>query len=144
MMMCELVDYSERPESLIMLYECPAVTVGDIAAINDFLPDQSAQIREGDDLTIYIVDNRTEGVKWLLTIWHNKGKACIDTGDGNVWGDWEEAAKLIVTEEYEEAEDDDGMEVMGRIAYNSHGMRGIYSQRRFFTLRDYAMEARAI
>jgi hypothetical protein len=141
MVECELVDYSARPESLIMLFEKPAVTVDDLAAIKDILPCQWAQVRAGDDLSIYIVDNRTEGVKGLLTVWHGKEKACIDTGDGNVWGDWKEDAKLIVTEEYEEAKDVAGMEVMGRIAYNAHGVRGIYSQRRFFTLFDYAMDA---
>ena len=144
MVECELIDYSERPESLIMLFKYPAVTVNDIAAIKDILPDQWAQVRAGDDLSIYVVDNRTEGVKGLLTVWHGKEKACIDMGDGNVWGDWQEDAKLIVTEEYEEAKDDDGMDIMGRIAYNSHGMRGIYSRRRFFTLYDHGMDAAAV
>ena len=62
MVECELIDYSERPESLIMLFKYPAVTVNDIAAIKDILPDQWAQVRAGDDLSIYVVDNRTEGV----------------------------------------------------------------------------------
>ena len=144
MEVCELVDYSERPESLIKLCEYPSVTAEDLAAIKDILPDQLAKVCKEDYLTIYIVDNRTDGIKGLLMIWHRKGKACFDTGDGNVWGDWEEGAKLVVTEEFEGAKDHDGMEVMGRIAYNTHGMRGIYSQRRFFTLFDYAMQATAV
>lgn len=133
---CELVDYSDRTGSLIKLYEYPAVTLADIAEVRDVIPDLMDQVDEGDELVVYIVDNRTEGFKGLLTIWNRKGMACIDLGEGAVWGDWEMEPSLVVTEEFEEAEDDRGMAVAGRIAFNTHGVRGIYSHGEFFTLFD--------
>ena len=137
MIICEPVAYSGRPESLITLYECPSVSTDDIASMKHVIPDQVAHVENGDKLTIYIVDNRIEEIKGVLTVWHVKGRARMNTGHGNIWGDWEEDAKLLVTEEFvEDAEDGNGREVMGRIAYNTHGMRGIYSRGKFFTLLD--------
>jgi hypothetical protein len=131
---CELVDYSDRTGSLITLYEYPAITLADIAELKDVIPDQMDQVEEGDELAVYIVDNRTDGVKGLLTVWKGKGMACIEMGDGSAWGDWSEEHALVMTEEFEEAEDDKGVTVMGRIAYNTHGIRGVYAQEKFFTL----------
>lgn len=141
---CELVDYSGRSESLIKLYDCAAVTADDLASIKEILPEHSTHVYEGDVLTIYIVDNRTEGIKGLLSIWHRKENARLNMGDGNIWGDWEVDAKLLVTEDFAVAEDKNGMAVMGRIAYNNHGIRGLYSRGSFFTLSDHEIDAMAI
>jgi hypothetical protein len=133
---CEFVDYSDRPESLITLYEYREVTPVDIAEVRDVIPDQMDQVEGGDALAIYIIDNRIEGVKGLLTVWPDKEIACIDMGNGAICGEWEEAHNLVVTEEFEEEKDDEGLAVMGRIAYNTHGVRGIFSRGSFYTLHD--------
>ena len=131
-----MVDYSDRHGSLITLYEYRNVTPADIVEVRDVIPDQMDQVEEGDALVVSIIDNRIEGVKGLLTVWPGKEMACIDTGNGPIRGVWEEDHNLVVTEEFEEEKDDDGLAVMGRIAYNIHGMRGIFSRERFFTLYD--------
>jgi len=134
---CEQVDYSGRNDSLIVLYKCPSVTAEDLSSIKEVLPDHSSHVYEGDVLTIYIVDNRTEGIEGLLSIWHRKEKARFNTGGRTIWGDWNEEAGLLVTEDFAEAGDMAGAAITGRIAYNSHGIRGIYSEGRFFTLTDH-------
>ena len=135
---CELVDYSHRTESLITLYEYLHVTPADIAEVRDIIPDQMDQVEGGDALAIYIIDNRIEGVRGLLTVWPGKGMASIDMGNGTIWGEWEEGHNLVVTEEFDEEKDEEGVAVMGRIAYNTHGMRGIFSRGDFYTLLDGA------
>lgn len=133
---CKFVDYSARPESLITLYEYREVTPSDIAEMKDVIPDQMDQVEEGDAVAVYIVDNRIEKVKGLLTVWPSKNMASIDMGDGIVWGEWEEKRGLVVTEEFGEEQDEDGQAVMGRMAYNTHGMLGIFSHGEFYTLHD--------
>lgn len=137
MAFCELVDYSERSGSMIELYVFPAVTRKDIVEVNGVIsPDQFERVEEGDSLGVYIVDNRVEGIRGLLTIWHNKGVACFNRGDNAAWGEWEPEAGLVLTADLEEAKDEDGAAVMGRIAYNTHGIRGVYSRERFYTLQE--------
>ena len=139
---CALIDYSERPASTIELYEYLAVTQDDIAEIRDSIPPAHMEkVEEGDFLVVYIVDNRIEGIIGILTVWYNKTIACIDTGNGAVWGDWELDKELVVTGTPEEAQDNHGMIVKGRVAYNNHGIRGIYSGGRFYTMRKPVPDA---
>lgn len=140
MKICDMIDYSGRPSSLIELYRFPAVTLEEICEIRDVIPDQMTEVEEGDDLILYIVDNRVEGVKGLITIWPGKEMACIDMGAGPLWGDWRSDEQLVLTEEFDEVKDADGMPVMGRVAYNTHGLRGIYSQGIFYTLFSEEVE----
>ena len=104
--------------------------------VRDIIPDQMDQVEEGDELVLSIVDNRVEGGKGLLTVWPGKGMACIDMGDGATWGEWNAEHGLILTEEFGEESDHDGETVMGRIAWNTHGIRGILSGGRFYTLYE--------
>ena len=134
---CKLVDYSGRHLRPIELFKYDSVMQNDITELKEVLPaDQLEKVEEGDSLGIYIIDNRIESFKALLTIWHNKGRACIDTGGGSVWGEWKQEIELLLTFEFEEGKDDEGVPVMGRIGYNIHGIKGIYSQGELFTLLD--------
>lgn len=137
MAFCELVDYSGRPGSLIELYEYPVITRKDIAEVRGVISsDQMERVEEGDFLGVYIVDNRIEGIRGLLTIWHNKGMACFDRGSSAAWGVWEQDKGLVLTAKMEEAKDEEGAAVTGRVAYNTHGVRGIYAREKFYTLPD--------
>ena len=141
MALCELIDYSVRPASTIELYEYLAVTRDDIAEVADVLPpDQVEQVTEGDFLVVYIVDNRVEKVRGLLSVWFNTTTAGIDTGSGTVWGEWDLDRELVVTAEAVEGRDADGGSLQGWIAYNSHGMRGIYTGEHFYTVREPVRE----
>lgn len=137
MAFCALIDHSERPASIIELYNYPAVTKDNLTVVEGIMPlDQLAQVEEGDALVIYIVDNRPDEVMGILTVWGNKSIASIDTGNGTVWGDWKRDDQLVLTLDIEAAADNDGNVVRGRIAYNSHGIKGIYSDGRFYTIRE--------
>jgi hypothetical protein len=141
MLKCELTDLSDRSESLIKLCEYTDVTVIDIPEIEEifsYLQLPLYQVREGDYLSIYIVDNRMKSVKGYLAIWHNKGIACINTDAINLWGEWEENNMLVLSGILEAGEYIDGGTIMGRRAYNTDGAGGIYSQGRFFKFIDYA------
>lgn len=134
---CELIDYSGRFESLIKLCGYSAVSMGDLSEIKEiisYIQLPSYQVQEGDNFFIFIIDNRVEGIKGFLAIWQNREMACLNIGNGNVWGKWEKQHNLLLTDEYEIGEEADGTEVAGRVVYNSHGIGGIYSQGRFYTI----------
>ena len=99
MTICELVDFSNRSQSLIKLCEYPTVTLTDLAEIKDiisYIQLPLYQVQEGDNLSIHIVDNRIDGIKGFMAIWHNKGIACINTGMITEWGKWDDENKLIL------------------------------------------------
>lgn len=132
---CELIDYADRNESLAPLVEYHRVTPRNMETLRAWLlPDQMAQVEDGDEIAVYRIDNTVEGITGTLIVWYNKEMACIDTGSGSDWGDWDESAELVVTEEFGEAEDPDGVSVAGRIAFNIHGIRGILTGDDFHTL----------
>ena len=139
MMTCRLLDYSDRTLRPIELFRYESVMPHDIAELNAVLPpDQLEKVEEGDSLGVYIIDNPVESFKALLTIWHNKCMGCIDTGTGSVWGEWKQDIELLLTFEFEEGKDNHGQPVKGRIGYNTHGIKGIYSQEKtaLYTLVD--------
>jgi len=139
MMPCELLDYSDRNLRPIELFRYDSVIPPDLAELKAVLsPEQLEKVEEGDSLGVYIIDNPVESFKALLTIWYNKCMACIDTGTGNVWGEWKQDVELLLTFEFEEGKDNNGQPVIGRIGYNIHGIKGIYSQDKtaFYTLFD--------
>lgn len=132
---CDLIDYSTRDDSSMTLVTSGPVTKHTIAHLKQALPPgQDRYVVEGDKMAVYQLDNPLGEIRGTLVIWLNKGKACINTDTGRIWGDWEDAQKLVLTEDYDEAEDPDGKSVMGRRAYNIFGMRGIYAQKTFYTL----------
>ena len=140
---CDYADFSVREDSLIKLCEYPEVSLSDMDEIKEivsYLPLPLSQVKEGDELTISIIDNRIEGVKGFLSIWHNRGIACINTGADTVWGKWNEDERVLLTGESEIADENASSAIIGEIAYNSHGIRGIYSQGIFFRLVDRLTE----
>lgn len=95
--------------------------------------DQREAIEEGDVISVIYFDNKTDVIRGTITIWHNKSMAAIHKGGDTIWGDWDETAELVVTEEYEETWNSHGEEISGRIAYNSYGVEGILSCGEFYT-----------
>jgi len=143
----ELADFPEREESLIKLCEYPTVTTTNLSEIKEiisYLRLPHYQVQEGDNLIIYIVDNRFEEIRGFIAIWRNKDIACINTGDRTVWGMWDETAKVLVTDEFEAGEDGEGNRVMGRRAFNAHGLSGIYSLGLFYRLLYDAEEVKHV
>jgi hypothetical protein len=147
MLRCELEDSPKSSESLIKLCDYSNVNATDMTEIREiisYLQLPSYQVQEGDYLSIYIVDNRAECVKGYLAVWHNRGIACINTDRLKLWGDWEESNKLVLSEFLEEGENRDGTVISGRRAYNTDGVKGIYSQGRFFRFTDYAQDFKTV
>ena len=132
---CRLVDYSDRQECLIELYNFNRFTRENLRDARSVIPSGHFwQVEPGDHIVAYIIDNRIEGIQGMLTLWHNKGVACLDKGEGKIWGDWLEVEKLLMTYEFEEVQDLYGTESIGRISYNTHGVRGKYQAGKFYTL----------
>ena len=141
MLKCDMADLSDRSENLIKLCEYTNVTVIDIPEIEEiisYLQLPLYQVQEGDNLSVYIVDNRLKLIKGYLAIWHNKGIACINIDSLQLWGEWEENNMLVLSEILEVGEYVEGGVITGRKAYNTDGARGIYSQGRFFKFIDCA------
>lgn len=132
---CDFKDYSDRDESLVPVLDFQTVTLSNIERVKRIVPvDQQEQVEEGDDIAVYAIDNTIEGIKGKLTIWYNKEMACMDINNYSIWGDWDENDELVMTEEYAEAKDPVGMTVNGQLAYNTHGVRGIYKDGNFYTI----------
>ena len=132
---CDFKDYSDRDESLVPVLDFQTVTLSNIERVKRIVPvDQQEQVEEGDDIAVYDIDNTIEGIKGKLTIWYNKEMACMDINNYSIWGDWDENDELVMTEEYAEAKDLVGMTVNGQLAYNTHGVRGIYRDGNFYTI----------
>jgi hypothetical protein len=132
---CDIIDYSTRDDTTIRLITSEAVTRYTIDHLKQAVPPgQDKYVFEGDRMAVYHLDNPEGGIRGTLVIWLNKGKACINTDTGHIWGDWQDDQKLLLTEDYDEAPDPDGKSVMGRRAYNIFGMRGIYAQKTFYTV----------
>jgi len=132
---CDFKDYSDRDESLVPVLDFQTVTLSNIERVKRIVPvDQQEQVEEGDGIAVYDIDNTIEGIKGQLTIWYNKEMACMDINNYSIWGDWDENDELVMTEEYAEAKDPVGMTVNGQLAYNTHGVRGIYKDGNFYTI----------
>ena len=132
---CELIDYSDRDESLFPVLDYQTVTLSNIEGVKQVVPiEQHGQIEEGDDIAVYYIVNTIEGINCKLTIWYNKEMACIDINNRSIWGSWDENEELVLTEEYAEAKDFAGNTIKGLFAYNTHGVKGIYGDGNFYTI----------
>ena len=137
MKLYQLIDYScvkECPEAVL---EFATVSMHNILSIRKAVPDDQRDfVEEGDEMAVYAVKHSDPACKRRLTIWFNKEIAAIETSEGSVWGDWDEDEELLLTEEFEKAQDVDDSIIMGRRAYNLYGISGIYASGRFYSLVD--------
>jgi len=132
---CRLVDYSDRPDGLVELHNFDCVTRETLREARSIIVSgHFGPVEVGDRIEAFIVDNRTDGVQAVLTVWHTKGVACLDKGEGRIWGDWQRDARLVLTYEFQEVKDVRGTPGIARIAYNVHGMRGTWEGGKFYTL----------
>jgi hypothetical protein len=131
----DLTEHIGEPEPII---EYVTVTPQNAIMVRDSVPaDQIRHIEVGDEMSVYAVDGSAPR---RLTIWYNKEVAAIETSEGSIWGDWDEDEELLLTEEFEEAQDIDGSSVGGRIAHNLLGHSGIYSSGKFYVLTESGNE----
>jgi hypothetical protein len=132
---CLFVDYSDRQDCLIELYKFDPVDRDNLHQATSVIPTGAFwSVVLGDRIDSSIIDNRVEGIQGMLTLWHNKGVACLDKGEGMIWGDWHHDQKLLLTYEFKVVQDLRGMPGICRIAYNSHGVRGAFETGKFYTL----------
>ena len=134
---CEWIDYAERENSFSAIFESGSLTAADIRALQTILPaEQLKQIRMGDELAVYFIENRIEGIQAVLTLWVKLDLACISVDDTTAWGFFDELNCLMLTEQFEKATESSGNQVMGTLAYNLHGIKGIYARNYFYTLQE--------
>lgn len=136
MLICKRIDltgYPNKPKAIIYYV---SVTSQNAKMVKDSIPaDQIRHVEAGDEMSVYAIDGSASNSPRRLTIWYNKEVAAIETAEGSIWGDWDED-KLLLTEEFEEAQDVDGSSIGGRIVYNLFGLRGIYSSGNFYLFTD--------
>ena len=134
---CEWIDYAERENCFSAIFESGSLTAADIRALQTILPvEQLKQIRMGDELAVYFIDNRIEGIQAVLTLWVKLDLACISVDDTTDWGFFDDLNGLMLTEQFEKATECTGNHVMGTLAYNRHGVKGIYARNYFYTLQE--------
>lgn len=136
MLICKRIDlteYRNKPKAIIYYV---SVNSQNAKMVRDSIPaDQIRYVEAGDEISVYAIDGSASNGPRRLTIWYNKEVAAIETAEGSIWGDWDED-KLLLTEEFEEAQDVDGSSVGGRVVYNLFGLRGIYSSGNFYLVTD--------
>jgi len=130
----QFIDYScieEEPETCL---DYTIVTFNNIARVKKAVPpDQRDHVREDDEIAVYSVKGSDDENKRRLTIWFNREIAAIETPSGSIWGDWDEEEELMLTEDFETAQDSEGSTLLGRVSYNIYGICGIYVSGRFYT-----------
>ena len=137
MKLYQFVDYSCIEEAPARLVEYVTVSSDNISRIRKTVPnDQREFVEDGDELCVYVLGGTEGDGRRRLTVWFNKEMAAVETGDGSVWGDWDEDEELLTTEELEKGEDAEGSVILGRKAYNIYGHCGIYAAGKFYTLVD--------
>ena len=104
--------------------------------------EQHPQINLGDIISVLFFHNRTLRSAGTVTIWHNSNLAAIKTYSASLTGGWLDSLKLIVTEEREEGWTMNGELVIGNLAMDINGTRGIYSCGEFF--RNEPVESRTV
>jgi hypothetical protein len=137
MQWCEWVDYTEREDCFSAIFESSSLAAADIRTLETILPaEQLKQIRKGDDLAVYFINNPIEGTKAVLTLWVNLDMACISVDGATIWGHFDERSGLMLTEQFEKATESTGNHVTGTLAFNLHGVKGIYARSYFYTLQE--------
>lgn len=131
---CHHFNNSQENGRSICVFRREAVTQENFADISEVVsPDQSGAMEEGDVVSVICFENKTTVTQGTIIIWHNKVMAAVHLDGGCIWGNWDEAAGLVVTEEFEEGWTTHGEEISGRIAYNTYGLEGIFSCGEFYT-----------
>jgi len=135
MQRCDWIDYSHREQWLTQLFDAKHLVHDDLSRLKDLVPsDQLDRLEPGDDFSLYLIDNREEGNQALFSLWSDIGMAAMNFGDVTVWGHFDVTNELLLTEEFAVAIDSFGNCVKGTVAYNLHGIRGIFATGSFYTL----------
>jgi len=131
------IDYTCIEDVPDKVLDFAVVSSENIARIKKAVPhDQRDQVKEDDELEVYAVRSSDGDGKRRLTIWFNRCIAAVETSNGSIWGEWDEDEELLMTGEFEQAQDIEGSPITGRRAYNIYGIPGIYALGRFYTLVD--------
>jgi hypothetical protein len=137
MQWCEWIDYTEREDCFSAIFESSSLSAADMRTLGTILPtEQIKQIRKGDDLAVYFINNPIEGIQAILTLWVNLDMACISVDGTTIWGYFDDLSSLMLTEQFAKATEYTGNQVMGTEAYNLHGVKGIYARSYFYTLQE--------
>jgi hypothetical protein len=137
MQWCEWIDYTEREDCFSAIFESSSLSAADMRTLGTILPtEQIKQIRKGDDLAVYFINNQIEGIQAILTLWVNLDMACISVDSTTIWGYFDDLSSLMLTEQFAKATEYTGNQVMGTEAYNLHGVKGIYARSYFYTLQE--------
>jgi hypothetical protein len=137
MQWCEWIDYTEREDCFSAIFESSSLSAADMKTLGTILPtEQIKQIRKGDDLAVYFINNQIEGIQAILTLWVNLDMACISVDSTTIWGYFDDLSSLMLTEQFAKATEYTGNQVMGTEAYNLHGVKGIYARSYFYTLQE--------
>lgn len=94
--------------------------------------EQHEKINPGDIISVILFYNNCNGTHGVVTIWHNKFTAAIKVMENDLFGEWDEKNKVVITEEKEMSWTIHGEELSGRIAFDIYGFEGIFSCGRFF------------
>lgn len=75
--------------------------------------EQHEKINPGDIISVILFYNNCNGAHGAVTIWHNKFMAAIKMMDNDLFGEWDEKNKVVITEEKEMAWTIHGEELSG-------------------------------
>jgi hypothetical protein len=123
----------ERNCQIVEIMQRMIVTADKFPLVKGIVPvEQHAEIRTGDIITLILFYNGPKSHYGIVTVWHNRSRAAIKTPDINLFGEWDEARGILVTDETEQAWTIHGEEISGRIAFDFLGFDGILCSGEFF------------
>lgn len=59
--------------------------------------DQLPELQIGQVVSVF--DFAYEGRNGQITVWHDRGRAALDLGEGSRWGDWDETTATVLLDE---------------------------------------------
>jgi hypothetical protein len=83
----------------VLIHRRAIATQGDLESVQFTLTaeDQLPELQIGQVVSVY--DFAYEGRNGQLTVWHDRGRAALDLGEGSYWGDWDEASGTVLLDE---------------------------------------------
>ena len=135
MQQCYWIDYSHREQWLTQLFESEKLASDDISRLKKLVPnDHLERLEPGDDFSLYLIENMEDNNQALFSFWTDIGLAGMNFGGSTIWGHFDTNNELLLTEEFAHALNSSGNSVKGTVAYNLHGIRGIFANGTFYTL----------
>ena len=90
---------AEECDVTVLIHRRTIANQGDLESVQFTMTaqDQLPELQLGQVVSVFDFDYH--GRSGQLTVWHDRGRAAIDLGEGSRWGDWDEGTETILLDD---------------------------------------------